>query len=124
MDDKAFKSLTDYLSRIPAVTGNIGHGSEDDGRWWIKFEIDINHKYAWHAVQELGHVLNYMSLEERLPTSFHPVSPPPYMNGGPEEYLSWVIECQDPEFRPDTCEKWLEGRLPRPVEKEEEWEDT
>ena len=124
MDDRAFKSLTYYLSRIPAVIGDIGHGSEDDGRWWVKFEIDINHKYAWHAVQELGHVLNYMSLDERLPTSFHPVSPPPYMNGGPEEYLSWVIECQDPEFRPGTCEKWLEGRLPRPVEKEEEWEDT
>ncbi len=124
MVEIVFTSLTDYLSRIPAISGDIGRGSEDDGRWWVKFEIDINHQYAWHTVQELGHVLNYMSLEDRLPTSFHPVSPPPYMNGGPEEYLSWVIECHDPEFHPDTCQKWLEGRLPRPVEEEEEWEDT
>jgi hypothetical protein len=123
MDDRAFTSLVEYLSKVPAITGTIGKGAEEDGRWWVKFEIDINHKFAWHAVQELGHVLNYLSLDERLPTSFHPVSPPPYMNGGPEEYLSWVIECQDPEFSPGTCAKWLEGRLPKPVGDLSQWEN-
>ena len=122
MDDRAFTTLTDYLTKIPAIFGDIAKGAEDDGRWWVKFEIDINHQFAWHAVQELGHVLNYLSVEERLPTSFHPVSPPPYMNGGPEEYLSWVIECNDPEFKPGTCAKWLEGRLPNPVDDLNEWE--
>lgn len=123
MDDGAFTSLIDFLSKVPAITGTIGKGAEEDGRWWVKFEIDINHQFAWHAVQELGHVLNYLSLEERLPTRFHPVSPPPYMNGGPEEYLSWVIECHDPKFPPGTCAKWLEERLPKPVDDLSQWEN-
>ncbi|MCW8965350.1 MAG: hypothetical protein OQK82_01485 [Candidatus Pacearchaeota archaeon] len=122
MDDSAINTLTEYLSKIPAIFGEIANGEEDDGRWWVKFEIDINHQFAWRAVQELGHVLNYLSIEERLPTNFHPVSPPPYMNGGPEEFLSWVIECNDPDFKPGTCAKWLEGRLPNPVDDLSQWE--
>ena len=123
MDDRAFTSLIDFLTKVPAITGTIGKGSEEDGRWWVKFEIDINHQFAWHTVQELGHVLNYLSLDDRLPTTFHPVSPPPYMNGGPEEFLSWVIECHDPEFRPGTCAKWLEERLPKPVDDLSQWKN-
>jgi len=123
MDDRAFTALTDFLSKVPVVTGTIGKGVEEDGQWWVKFEIDINHQFAWHTVQELGHVLNYLSIDERLPTSFHPISPPPYMNGGPGEYLSWVIECHDPEFRPGTCAKWLEERLPKPVDDLAQWEN-
>jgi len=121
-DPRAFTSLTDYLSRIPPVSGAIGTGDLDGGGWWVKFTIDVDHDLAWHAVQELGHVLNYLSLDERLPTAFKPVSPPPYMNGGPDEYLSWVIECSDPEFKPGTIAKWLEERLPKPVDDEDEWE--
>ncbi len=123
MDDRAFTSINEFLSKVPAITGQIGTGSGEDGRWWVKFTIDVNHKFAWHAVQELGHVLNYLSIDERLPTTFHPVSPPPYMNGGPEEFLSWVIECHDPEFKPGTCVKWLEGRLPNPVDDLSQWEN-
>jgi hypothetical protein len=89
----------------------------------VKFAIDIDHPLAWHVVQELGHVLNYVSLEERLPTSFKPISPPPYMNGGPRDYLSWLIECPREAMSPDTVAKWLEGRLPRPVEDESGWLD-
>jgi hypothetical protein len=80
----------------------------------MKFSLDTTHELAWRVVQELGHVLNYISVEERLPTVFMPVSPPPYMNGG-VEFLSWVIEAKDSGFRPGDCAKWLEGRLPRPV---------
>jgi len=118
-------SLVEYLLRIPAIQSNetpsrgIGTGSED-GRWWIKFSIDINHDIAWSVVQELGHVLNYLSINERLQTVFKPVSPPPYLNGGPEDFLSWVIEG-DPSVSPDKVAEWLEGRLPRPVENLSEW---
>jgi hypothetical protein len=43
------------------------------------------------------------------------------MNGG-VEFLSWVIESKDPNFSPDLCAKWLEGRLPRQVEDLSQWE--
>lgn len=122
MDDRAFHSLATLLAKVPSITGNIGRGTGDDGCWWVKFDIDINHDFAWHAVQELAHILNYLSIDERLPTTFHPVSPPPYMNGGPDDFLSWVIECHDPDFRPGTCAKWLEGRLPNPVDDLSQWQ--
>ena len=120
-----FGKLIDFLLRLPALESNdtpsrgIGSG-EADGSWWVKFSIDIGHDLAWHTVQELGHVLNYLSLEERLASSFKPVSPPPYLNGGPDEYLSWVIEAPD-ALRPGTLADLLEDRLPKPVEDEEAW---
>ncbi|MCB1607181.1 MAG: hypothetical protein KDI71_09430, partial [Xanthomonadales bacterium] len=58
---------------------------------------------------------------ERLPTVFMPVSPAPYLNGGPDEFLSWVIESQDPNFAPSSAAEWLEGRLPSPVEDLSQW---
>jgi hypothetical protein len=64
--------------------------------------------------------MNYLSLEERLASSFKPVSPPPYLNGGPEEFLSWVIEAPD-EMKPGTLADMLEDRLPKPVEDEAAW---
>ena len=121
MDERAFTKLFDYLGRVPAIRQPIGHGSDDDGCWWVKFAIDIAHPLAWNVVQELGHVLNYLSIEERLPTAFLPVSPPPYLNGGPADFLSWVIEAKTPDLRPGTCAEWLEGRLPRPVDDLEQW---
>jgi hypothetical protein len=120
-DDPIFEPLKGYLTRIPAVAGTIGCGFSKDGRWWVKFTIAIEHPLAWSVVQELGHVLNYVSLDERLPTVFMPVSPPPHMNGGPRHYLSWVIECKDETFKPQTCADCLEGRLPRPVNDVEQW---
>lgn len=120
MDERAFKSLESYLLRIPTVQEPIGKG-ETNGLWWVKFTIDIEHPLAWNVVQEFGHVLNYLSVEERLPTVFMPVSPPPYLNGEPKEFLSWVIECKDAKFKPGTCAKWLEARLPQPVEDEAQW---
>jgi hypothetical protein len=122
-DERDFKTLEAYLLRVPGITGTIGKGHFDDGSWWVKFTIDISHRLAWHVVQEMGYVLNYLSLEERLPTVFMPVSPPPYLNGGPLDYLSWVIESKDAGFKPGTCMRWLEGRLPRPVEDESLWVD-
>jgi len=73
-------------------------------------------------VQELGHVLNYVSVEERLPARFYPVSPPPYLNGGPEEFLSWIIENTEPDYSPELARQWLESRLPNPVNDPQQWE--
>ena len=120
MDNRTFSTLENYLLKIPAVLNPIASGVEDKC-WWIKFKIDINHDLAWQVVQELGHVLNYLSLDQRLPTVFKPVSPPPYMNGSPKEFLSWVIECDDINFKPDIVAEYLEARLPRPVEDIRQW---
>ena len=102
MDERAFRSLTEYLEKIPAINSSISTGSDKEGYWWVKFQIDIYNKYAWSTVQELGCVVNYLSINERLPTVFYPVSPAPYLNGGPSDFLSWVIETKNKEFKPGT----------------------
>src|SRR5262249_26819630 len=116
-----FADLLAFLEQVPAIEGSIGKGKANDGRWWVKFTINTEHRLAWHVVQEFGHVLNYVSTRERLPTRFMPVSPPPYLNGGPREFLSWVIECDDPTFKPSVAAEWLAGQLPRPVDDEMQW---
>ena len=122
MDERAFKSLTDYLGKIPSIKQPIATGSDEEGIWWIKFRIDIENKYAWQVIQELGCVVNYISINERLPSVFYPVSPAPYLNGGPADFLSWIIETKDKAFKPSTLKNWLEGRLPGPVDDLEQWD--
>lgn len=121
MDERAFSTLTNYLKKIPGIDSQMGTGADDKGFWWVKFKIDIDNKLAWHVVQELGCVVNYISVSERLPTKFYPVSPAPYLNGGPDDFLSWVIENTDPAFKPGTLQKWLEERLPNPVDDPGKW---
>jgi len=121
-DHRDFAKLLSYLRRLPSIRESVGTGKFDNGNWWVKFSLDISHPLAWSVVQELGCVLNYLSPDERLPTVFMPVSPAPYLNGGPGEFLSWVIESKDPSFKPGTAAKWLEGRLPNPVDDIAEWE--
>ena len=120
-----FEKLLSFLEKLPAIElpagrKSIGCGDLENGNWWVKFAISTRHPLAWRHVQELGHVLNYMSIDERLPTVFMPVSPPPYMNGG-EEFLSWVLESKEADFTPDLCAEWLEGRLPHPVDDLAQW---
>jgi hypothetical protein len=105
---------------VPAIEGSIGKGGDNE-LWSVKFSIDIDHSLAWRVVQELGHILNYVSVNERLPTVFMPVSPPVYLNGGPREFLSWVIESKSADFEPKHCLEWLEGRLPQPVDDLAAW---
>lgn len=114
-----FEPLLSLIERVPAIQlpagrKSIGCGVDDRGGWWIKFSIDLANPLAWRVVQEFAHVLNLLSVEEQLPTVFKPVSPPPYLNGG-TEFLSWVVEAEDPQFAPALCAQWLEGRFPRPV---------
>ena len=125
-DDQTFEGLLAFLERLPGIElpagrKSIGRGHGDDGTWWVKFSLDTTHPLAWRVVQELGHVLNYVSTNEPLPTVFMPVSPPPYLNGG-VEFLSWVIESHHAEFSPTQCAQWLAGRLPRPVDDPKQWD--
>ena len=113
------------FGRIPSGETNstpsrFGSGVEN-ATWWVKFSIDLKHPLAWNVVQELGYVLNSLSVQEKLPTTFKPVSPPPYLNGGTHEYLSWLIECPADAMTPGTVTDWLEGRLPRPVDDRSQW---
>ena len=125
--DVRFEGLIALLSRIPAVVSRqgpvsgFGSGVGADGTWWVKFAIDINHPLAWSTVQELGHLPNYLDPTERLPTVFIPVSPPPYLNGGPE-FLSWVIECHSGDFDPDKARAVLVERLPNPADDLTQWQ--
>jgi len=123
-DHRDFDKLLAYLQRVPSVSGSIGSGKFENGNWWVKFSLDITHPLAWNVVQEFGCVLNHVSLNERLPTVFMPVSPAPYLNGGPTDFLSWVIESKDASFKPGTVADWLEGRLPNPVEDPAQWESV
>ncbi|MFU8925959.1 hypothetical protein [Acinetobacter puyangensis] len=118
-----FTRLTDFFHKVPSIgkQGLIAHGNDGDYAWWIKFKIDVEHPLAWQTVQELGHVLNYLSTDERLPTQFFPVSPPPYMNGEAKDFLAWVIQCNHADFSPDVICDWLQGRLPNPIEDESQW---
>ncbi len=119
---KGLSSLVDFLNRVPGLDV-ISSNNTHDHNWWVKFNIDIRHPLAWSVVQELGFVMNYISLTEKLPTVFMPVSPPPYLNGGPEENLSWVIESRIAYLDPKYIADVLESRLPRPVEDESKWTD-
>jgi hypothetical protein len=122
VDDAEFVPLKSFLEKVPSISGQVAVGAGSGCvAWWAKFTIDVADPLAWRAVQELAHVLNYLSVNERLPTAFMPVSPPPYLNGG-VEFLSWVIECQDQDCTPTTVAEWLSGRLPRPVDDRDKWE--
>jgi hypothetical protein len=124
-DAPDFERLLAFVEKLPAIDlpagrKSIGRGLFKNGNWWVKFALDTSHALAWRHVQEIGYVLNSVSSEERLPTVFMPVSPPPFMNGG-VEFLSWVIESTDPSFTPDQCAEWLEDRLPTPVSDLVQW---
>jgi len=54
---------------------------------------------------------------------FVPVSPPPYLDGGPEEFFPWAVESTQKDVDPGVIVKWLEGRLPNPVEDLDKWKD-
>jgi hypothetical protein len=122
MDQPDFQPLINFIKKVPGIHPSIGSGMSNEGIWWVKFAIDTSHPLAWRVVQEFGHVLNYVSLEERLPSVFMPVSPPPYLNGGPHDSLSWVIETTDADFKPPDCAEWLAGRLPQPVDDLQAWD--
>ena len=118
--ERGLPKLVNFLNRIPAVKV-ISFSKPSEPQWWVKLDIDIEAEVAWQVVQELGFVLNYMSLHERLATVFMPVSPPPYLNGGPKEFLSWAIEAVIPFVDPAMIAAQLEATLPNPVDDIRQW---
>ena len=112
--------LVEFLNRIPAVHV-IAHETTPSAYWWVKFTVDIQHPLAWSVVQALAFVLNEISISEKLPTIFKPTSPPPYLNGGPDESLFWVIESTYNYVDPHEIAQVVEARLPNPVEHIERW---
>ncbi|MFJ1300775.1 hypothetical protein ACILG0_12460 [Pseudomonadota bacterium AL_CKDN230030165-1A_HGKHYDSX7] len=115
--------LVDYLGKVPGVRV-LSSDLTPDAYWWVKFQIAIDHPLAWRVVQELGFVLNEYSLQEKLPTVLKPVSPPPYLNGGPDECLSWVIESTYNYIDPGWIADTLESTLPRPVDDPQAWAES
>jgi hypothetical protein len=108
------------LKKVPTIRSEFSYGNNEK-LWWVKFSIETTDQFSWKVVQELGHVFNYLSTEEPLPSIFYPVSPPPYMNGGPEKFLSWIIENTHDNFTPELATEWLEARLPDNVECRNQW---
>ncbi len=86
------RELKEFVDQIPGVDA-ISISEPNEARWWVKLQIDIKSQTAWHVVQNLAFVLNEISVTETLPTTFKPTAPPPYLNGGPDEFLFWVIEA-------------------------------
>ncbi|MDR1708408.1 MAG: hypothetical protein LBS70_01670 [Candidatus Accumulibacter sp.] len=117
---KGLPRLAALLAKLPAVSV-VSFDSAPDARWWVKLDIDLGHRLAWNVVQELGFALNGASVDERSPTVFMPVSPPPRLNGGPEEFLSWAIEPKSGHVDPALVATALEGSLPTPVDDESQW---
>ncbi|GIW91504.1 MAG: hypothetical protein KatS3mg109_1936 [Pirellulaceae bacterium] len=117
---KRLEELKQFVSQIPGVDV-ISISEPDESRSWVKLKIDINSKTAWHVVQNLAYVLNELSVTETLPTTFKPTSPPPYLNGGPDEFLFWVIEADIPFLDPSAITAYLKQRLPDPVTDEKAW---
>ena len=68
-------------------------------------------------------MLNDASVSEKLPTVFKPVSPPSYLNGGPREFLAWVIESSYNYIDPAWIAEELQGRMPKPVDDLSRWPD-
>ena len=63
----SFDKLLAYLRRVPAIEtddtrwGGFGTG-EENGIWWVKLTIELDHPLAWNVVQEFGHVLTLVSV--------------------------------------------------------------
>ncbi len=117
-DERDFGTLIAYLQRVPGIAGPISSGRLDDGNWWVKFRIAPARLERRSGVG----VRAQLPLHQRTTADgLHAGVRGPYLNGGPRDYLSWVIESKDPKFKPGTCMKWLDERLPRPVEDTSAW---
>src|SRR2546423_9767622 len=63
-----FERLLALMKKLPAIDlpagrKSIGHGSFENGNWWLKFTLDTTHALAWRHVQELGCVLTFRPVE-------------------------------------------------------------
>lgn len=118
------RPLGDFLAQIPSVlwvNGKLESDDEGAGWWWVKFQIDISHRCAWHVVQQFAHVANQLSIKKRLPIVFYPTSPPVYLNGGPKKHLCWVIETTNPPFDPAELIRQATPYFPEDITDPDQW---
>lgn len=117
MSKKKINELVEFLGKLPSVKDV--HFENKNGDWWVMLHLDIFNPYAWNVIQELAFVLNNVAITERFPAIFYPKSPPPYLNGGPADFLSWIIENGDKGFTPEILVEQLKNYLPDPEDLEE-----
>jgi hypothetical protein len=115
------RRLAEFLARIPAVDADdstsAGMSSgEDDGRWWIRFRIDVDDDLAWETIEALAYAVNGPGEA----TTFRPVSAVGEAADGPEESLFWVLEAPAASD-PDHVASRLEAALPFPVDDLSAW---
>ena len=113
--------IKQFFGKIPCVQGVV---FVNINSWYIKLDFDLNSKIVWNVIQELSFVLNNLSLLKKLPVIFKPISPPPYLNGGPERFLSWIIEPTSQGVDPTIIISTLAMYLPTQIENEKAWIHT
>lgn len=121
MKEHAFDGLVDFLKKIPGIHNDIETGSDRENSWMVKFRIDPLHTLAWPVIQRLSCMNTVASANKGLPARFYPVSPVPGPNQAPDDLLHWVIEINDDTYGPGELQKWLEEKLPNPVEELAQW---
>lgn len=107
-----FHKLEELIAHLPAVCAPVSSGTYENGFWWVKFNIDIQHPLSWRVVQVLAHTINYLSISERLSTVFYPLSPSPFAEGVSPKSMYWIIESTSQDFSPNELSAWLDSRLP------------
>lgn len=115
------RRLAEFLARIPAVDADDASAAgmssgEDEGRWWIRFRIDVDDDLAWETVEALAYAVNGPGET----TTFRPVSAAAEASDGPEESLFWVLEAPE-TTDPDHVASRLEAALPFPVDDLSAW---
>lgn len=115
------RGLAEFLARIPAVEADeaptFGMSSgEADGRWWIRFQIDIDDDLAWETVEALAFAANAAGEA----TVLRPVIVESDTSEGPEDSLVWMLDAPL-GVSPDDVRSRLESLLPYPVDDLAAW---
>ncbi|MEM8706317.1 MAG: hypothetical protein AAGE98_07665 [Actinomycetota bacterium] len=116
MDERAFTTLVDYVGRLPAVRGRVSTSADaiSTTGWWVSFRLDVDDPLAWRSIQEVGHALNGV-VGDGVDVWFGPTSTGPWQ-GGPRDFLDWVICSPDGATRPGTVAKRLADAIPEPFD--------
>lgn len=104
-----FHRIENIIRSLPAVDSTVASGNYDNGFWWVKFAINIEHRSAWTTIKNLAYIINYLSISERFSTVFYPIAS---ANSEPENFLSCIIETTSEDFSPSELAEWLESRMP------------
>ena len=79
MNDRAFTTLIDFLAAVPAIRGEIGHGSDDEGKKGSTENAETDPKKAalaiWNDDEEIraefaGQEKAFIAYYEKNPEEF------------------------------------------------------